>query len=203
MIKLFIRRRLVKLCFSAYVKKKKKSAPCILKGFRAKTDLSLPLNQVCAFWHPHKAFQIWFPVARRGKNHGYQIIHRDLQKPNSKYFQRFRLLRLAQLLPIIRLSIHHSQRMTEQSLAGCTRGQTRGYPLWCCPWALQWAAEMRHIGTESRKPVPPELECNSGLPNVIVLVLLASFQHSFSLPLAWMYVENWTTSTLKALSNHI
>lgn len=84
------------------------------------------MHQVCAFYHPHKAFPIWSTVSRCGKKHSYQIFHRDLLKPNSKYFQRFHLLRLAQLLPVIRLSIHRPHRMTEQSLAGCTRGQTRG-----------------------------------------------------------------------------
>lgn len=149
------------------------------------------MNQVCAFCHPHKAFQIWSTVSRCGKKHGYQIFHRDLLKPNSKYFQRFHLLRLAQLLPVIRLSRRRPRRMTEQSLAGGTRGQTGDNPHSAVPGHC---CELQR-SHESRDPVPPELERNSGLPNFILRVLLASLQHSFALPLASMHVEGWTTST--------
>lgn len=96
--------------------------PWVLRSFRAKTDLSLPLNQVYVFCHLHKAFQIWSTVSRSGKKHSYQIFHRDLLRPNSKYFQRFHLLCLTQLLPMLRLSIHRTHRVAEQSPAGCTSG---------------------------------------------------------------------------------
>ena len=146
MIELYIRERLVKN--TVFCSCKITPDPCVLKDFGAKTSLSLPLNQVCAFCHPYKAFQIWSTIPRCGKKHGYQIFHRDLLKPNSKYFQRFHLCHLAQLLPVIRLSMHRPHRMTEQSLAGCTKGQTRGNPRSIVPgryFELQqcYAAEMR------------------------------------------------------------
>lgn len=143
-IELFIRRRL-DFCLC-----KKKIWPLY---FWAKTGLSLPLNQVCAFCRPHKAFQVWSTVSRHGKNHSYQISHRGLLKPNSKYFQRFHLLRLAQLLPMIRLSIHRPLRMTEQSLAGGTRGQNWSNPCSVVPgrsFELQRCSEVEPgIGSQS------------------------------------------------------
>lgn len=118
-VELFIRRRL-DFCF---LKKW-----YLLPVFLSKDRPFSALNQVCAFCHAHKALQVYLTASRHGKKHSYQISHRGLLKPNSKCFQRFHLLRLAQLLPMIRLSIHHPHRMTEQSLAGGTRGQNWGNP---------------------------------------------------------------------------
>lgn len=144
MVELFIRRRLYFYFFREII-----SAPCIFE----QRQLSLPLNWVCAFCHPHKAFQVWSTVSRHGKKHSYQISHRGLLKPNSKYFQRFHLLRLAQLLPMIRLSIHRAHRMTEESLTGGTRGQNWGNPCSAVPGCYlepqQYSAVEPGIGNQS------------------------------------------------------
>lgn len=139
--------------------------PWVLRSFRAKTDLSLPLNQVYVFCHLHKAFQIWSTVSRSGKKHSYQIFHRDLLRPNSKYFQRFHLLCLTQLLPMLRLSIHVLTEWLSSHQLGAPVARLEVTPL-VLPLAFTWTCSLSLL---------PLREMWSSQ----ILPFVASLQHGF------------------------